>query len=321
MKVKLYSILRITISIIAILTLVWLMRDKMGEIFFTLKQTKIWLFILGFLTYLSTLAICSFRLKKILLAQNIPLTLKELIYLTFIGLFFNNFLPTSIGGDVVKAHYASKMTGKRLESFTSIFVDRLMGFFSLVSIASVALIFLGKSIENAACKWIILLMLVGAIVFAFLLLNSVLAKRFSLLLTSLKFFKLDARMKKLYNAINSYKNHKRIVWQTFLLSIGAQAIGIFAIFLLARSLLISTPIRTFFLLMPIVLTVSMLPSINGLGIREGAYVYFFSGIIKKELAFALSLLYLAALLALSIIGGIIYALKGVKAQGLQTQNY
>ena len=50
-------------------------------------------------------------------AQNIFLNIKDVTCLTFVGQFFNNFMPTTIGGDVIKAHYASNVTKKRLETF------------------------------------------------------------------------------------------------------------------------------------------------------------------------------------------------------------
>lgn len=293
MKSRRYLAIRIAISLCAIIILFWLMRGKMAGIFVTLKQVQIWLFMLSFLILLSTVAIISFRLKKVFMVQGINFSLNELIRLTFIGFFFNNFLPTSVGGDVVKAYYASKATEKKFESFTSVFVDRVIGFFSFVLIASIALIFVGGSIKNSACKWAILLMLCGAIIFVILILNKAVAKRF-------------AKLRKLYSAINSYKNHKKIVWQALCLSMASQSVSIFGIYFLARSLLISAPLKNFFLFMPIVFAVSMFPSLNGLGIREGAYVYFFRSIIQPEEAFALSLLYLVSLLGLGIIGGIVY---------------
>ena len=52
----------------------------------------------------------------------------------------------------------------------------------------------------------------------------------------------------------------------------------------------------------------MLPSINGLGVREGAYVLLLGGIVGKEKAFALSILWLAVVMSLSLLGGLIYML-------------
>ena len=63
----------------------------------------------------------------------------------FIGLFCNLFLPTSIGGDVVKGLGLSKETGDRPKVFASIVLDRLMGFSGIVIVAAGAFFF-GRAI-------------------------------------------------------------------------------------------------------------------------------------------------------------------------------
>ena len=61
------------------------------------------------------------------------------------------------------------------------------------------------------------------------------------------------------------------------------------------------------LIMPIIYIASMLPSVNGLGVREGAFLILFRPIIGAEKAFALSLLWLFLYLLFSIFGGFVYA--------------
>ena len=75
--------------------------------------------------------------------------------------------------------------------------------------------------------------------------------------------------------------------------------------------------------MPIVSIITLLPSINGLGVREGSTVVFFGGLIGKEHALAISILMIVVLLITSLIGGIVYAvspqfkmkLKEIKIEG------
>jgi hypothetical protein len=61
--------------------------------------------------------------------------------------------------------------------------------------------------------------------------------------------------------------------------------------------------------MPLVSIMSMLPSVNGLGLREGATVIFFGSMIGKGHAFAVSILWLLVLSVTSILGGLIYAIS------------
>ena len=60
-----------------------------------------------------------------------------------------------------------------------------------------------------------------------------------------------------------------------------------------------------FLIVPLVWAISMLPSLNGLGVREGAFVYFLKGDIGADAAFAVSILWLGVIIIYSIIGGIL----------------
>ena len=54
----------------------------------------------------------------------------------FIGMFFNLFLPTSVGGDVVRAWYLGD--GSEASAFLSVLVDRLSGFVVLLALACIA---------------------------------------------------------------------------------------------------------------------------------------------------------------------------------------
>ena len=67
------------------------------------------------------------------------------------------------------------------------------------------------------------------------------------------------------------------------------------------------PIKDLLIKMPIVSMMSLLPSINGLGLREGSTVVLFGPLIGSDKAFAMSILWLLVLLCISIMGGLIYA--------------
>src|SRR5262245_48683474 len=59
----------------------------------------------------------------------------------FIGMFFNLMLPTSVGGDVVRACYLDDRSGRKLAAFVSVFVDRCSGLLVLLSLACAAVLF------------------------------------------------------------------------------------------------------------------------------------------------------------------------------------
>ena len=89
-----------------------------------------------------------------------------------------------------------------------------------------------------------------------------------------------------------------------------QVFFVVAVFMLAKSIGVhNLPLGIFFLLIPIVGVLGMAPSLSGHGVREAGLVYMFKDYIPADIAFALSLLALAMLLGVSLIGGLIYAFK------------
>ena len=306
MKNRFSYLLRILISFALLGLLFWFFRRDLNGILETLKITNLTIFASAVVLYILTVIFTSYRLKKLLKVQDISLSLKDVSCLNFIGFFFNNFMPTAVGGDIVKAYYASKRSRKKVGSITSVLADRLFGLYSLIFIAFLALVFNFPQIKNNLVIYAILLLTTLVIIFLLVLLNSNVTKLFNPLVRIFRFFKIREKVKKLYDAMILYKHNKKVAWQAFLISFMSQLVSILVIWIIARSLSLNITYFTLMLTIPIVATLSMLPSLNGLGIREGAFVYFLKDFIGADKAFAMSLLWLAMIMVISIIGGLIY---------------
>ncbi len=280
------------------------MRGKYGDILKALKGTNKLIFILGFISFTFAISIASIRLKLIIESQGIAATFYEALSLTFIGYFFNNFLPTSIGGDFVKAYYLSNKTHNKLGAYASVFIDRFIGLITMIFMAFIALLFVGESTVDIAARYMIYAITAIAILMMALILNKNFAKIFSVFLLFVK--PIEEKLRRAYNAIHMYKSSKRLVIQSTAISVVSQSLFFVSIGILAFSIGSPIPITNIFLMMPIIGVLSLLPSINGLGLREGSTVVFFGPIIGNENAFAVSILWLLVLLMTSLIGGIIY---------------
>lgn len=299
--------IKIVISFAFLALLFWLLRGDLGAIAQTLKVTDLIIFTEAIVLYVLIIIIASYRLKKLLKVQGICVSLIDASYLNFIGFFFNNFMPTAIGGDVAKAYYTSKRTKKKTASITSIIADRLFGLYSLIFIAFLALVFNFYQVKNKMVIYPILISVFLVVLFLLTLLNSNFAKLFNPVTKLFKIFKVEEKVKKLYEAMQLYKGNKKIAVQAFLISFFTQLASIFVVWVITLSLSLKISYLALLLTMPIIYTLSMLPSLNGLGIREGAFVYFLKDFIGRDKAFALSLLWLALTIVISIIGGVIYA--------------
>lgn len=302
--------LRIVVSIGLFILLLWLFRENFTRITHLLKSVNIFIFGGAFLVFISGILFMAVRLKVALRPQELFVSIRELFPLTLIGYFFANFMPTSIGGDVVKGYYISKKNKKRLSTYTSVLMDRIIGMFSAVLIASLGLAMIGKEIEHRFIIWAIALLLMGcAIVAVSLFWKKFLSKISKLagITRLLQALKLEPPVKKVYQTLRIYARHKRLILKMLALSMLTQFLCFSSVFLLAKSLGASVPFAKVMLAMPLIFVLSMLPvTINGLGLREWSFVLFFSQNIGEAAALSLSLLYLAVFLLISLIGGVIY---------------
>lgn len=305
MKQRIYSILRLGVSIVLVGALLYMMRGNYASIAGILKSTSLKLFVLGIAVFLLAVLIASLRVKLLIQAQELNVSFPEAAGLTFIGYFFNNFLPTSIGGDVVKAYYVGKKTGARSASYAAIFMDRFLGLFTMVLMAALALFFAKGFMNDKAVFWMVYGVIALSAVFLVFVFNKNFASRFSFLLKLAR--PIEDKLRKLYDTIHSYRRHRFLLAQSIVISFFSQVAYFYSIALLVLSVGSKIPMKELFLRMPLVSALSMLPSINGLGVREGSIVALFSPLIGSQSAFAVSILMLAMLMVTSLFGGLIYA--------------
>jgi len=250
------------------------------------------------------------RLKKVLSVQKLNLSLKESVYLCYLGYFFNNFLPTSIGGDLVKAYYAGKKFNKKAPAFSGVFMDRLLAMLPFTFIPTCALLFVHHLISDKIVIAFIVFMFLMSSMMTLVLLNKNIASIFKFLLKPFKKKDVYKKITKFYDHLNVYRHHKGVLAWSLFLSLAGQSIYVVCIFGLAKAVGVNdVSLGVFFLLIPVVGIIGMLPSINGLGVREAGLVYLFKDYMPVDTAFAVSLLSLALLLGLSLIGALIYAFK------------
>ncbi|MCX5678234.1 MAG: lysylphosphatidylglycerol synthase transmembrane domain-containing protein [Candidatus Omnitrophica bacterium] len=307
MKKKIGPFLRTAVSLLLIIILLYIMRGKYGDIVEALKNTNMYIFALAFAAFMLASIIASFRLKLIIEAQDISLRFREALSLTLIGYFFNNFLPTSIGGDVVKAHYLSKHSRDTAGSYTSVFVDRAVGLVTMIFMAFAALILAGANIVDRGVAITIYAITAISIIGIIFLANKKFARKFSKLIVLVK--PIEAQLRNLYESTNKYRHRISLMIATLCISVVSQLFYFVCYGILAVSIGSKIPAIDLLLKMPIVSMMSLLPSINGLGVREGSMVVLFGPLTGKENALAIGILMIMLLLITSVIGGVIYALS------------
>lgn len=302
-------LIRVAVSVALIGLLVYFMRDHAHDIASALTQADLRCIAAGVAVFCMALTIMAVRLKLIFNVQEIRMSLKDALHLTFIGLFFNNFLPTAVGGDVVKAYCAARATGEKMKSVASVLMDRIFGLFMFILVPSLTIVFLLNRLDPIVPK-ITFGVLAAAILGFFMIFNKNWAKKLGFLLIPLEKLKLKDKVVLLYEGLHSFKHHSRAIPAILGLSVAAQILSIMSVYFFILALGAEPDFLALFLLTPIVFLMSMIPvSIGGLGLREGGFVIFFQRMIGEHNAWALGILYMVQVFFVSLIGGAIYMVR------------
>jgi uncharacterized membrane protein YbhN (UPF0104 family) len=291
MKDKLKTILKIAVSLGLIIYLFTKKVDT-GELVSNFKLIN-WVYIpIIFLTIVIHYVVSSFRWKSLLIHHRSNEASRFYLFkLYFIGAFFNNFMPTSIGGDVYKVYKLGKKINDPITSFSSVFTERFTGIMMLVLIG---LLSMSKTIG-----WGVLVLVVWMVTGFYIGMNvlKILSKRVGFL-------------KKLYDALMVYKNYPKVLIFAMLTSFLIQLLSIMTQYFAFMSIGIKLPLFYCFMVFPVItLAGFFIPSINGLGVQDALYVSMFSFVgVSASTAVSASIIYHMIRMSVSLIGGIFYAL-------------
>ena len=280
----------------------------------SLKGVSLNIFAVGFFTFVATYFFGSLRWFILLKAQKHEnISLWQLLRLTLIGLFFNNFLLGTNGGDIVKAVYLAKASGdKKTSAVTTIFMDRLIGFLSFLTLATAMVLLNYNNPDLRILLKVMVWCYLIVFLFGILFLSKEITKKFLPLGLINKWEKVSRILKDIYNSIYAYKAQKKYIVSAFMISLCAQFFLILGIYILGVSLKITVAkFMDYLCLVPIIQTIAAIPvSLSGLGLTEGLYVYFLNLVgVLKESAFALSVLIRICAIVWGLIGGAVYLFK------------
>lgn len=312
MKKKWALILRVVVSIAGLAGLVYGLQGKFGEALEVVRKGLVWQwFLLAIGVYAVGLGVISRRFQLILHMQGVKLDFLKSFYVSFLGLFFNLFFPSALGGDIAKGYFVYEYSGKKLGSLTGVILDRLLGFFTIVLVALAALLAYSRNFAIAGMVLQSLVAMLGFLVLGiFFFSHRGFAQKFQFLKFLIPSKKWRENLSDFYHAIRGVKDHKRVLLLSLGVSLGAQILFFASNYLLARSLGLEISVWIFFVLMPLIFFVSMAPSLSGLGVREAGFIFFFQPFMPKEEAFALCLLYDILFYGSALLAGLLFALKG-----------
>lgn len=273
-----------------------------------------WYILIAILVYVFTVVVISLRWKLLLTVNGMDVPLQKLASFYLVGLFVNNFLPTSIGGDVVRVLDLARENGRKTESLASVVVERLVGLLALVLLVLVASLLVVGEESNPYILALdgVLLGFLGvlAIFFFYHKASEALEGWFS----RFPLFRPGMKLSNLYGSVRIYQGSKGVLLAVLGLSALYQGMMMTLAYAVNLALGLGIPFAYFVLFVPVVAIVSMIPvSINALGVREGGFVYLFSTIGRSPSeALSLSLMIYVLGVLVSLPGGLLFMVRKEK---------
>jgi uncharacterized protein (TIRG00374 family) len=221
---------------------------------------------------------------------NAKISFSNILAFTFIGQFFNQILPSSIGGDAIKILAFSKSGFSLSKSTSSVFCDRFVGLLFLILTIFFALMMIPQNWNLQLPDVNFFIYTFIAFVFIFFFVLSKYFKHIRGIFEKNKLFKLIlVILDDLFLLFSSFNSITKILF----LSLIIQLITIYVFYIIFHSISSAVSFENCFILIPVVMLVSMLPiSFAGWGLREVALVVAFDYAgIDKSYAMATSILF------------------------------
>jgi glycosyltransferase 2 family protein len=325
---RLYFFLRLLLSLGLIIFLINLV--DLNELRQVLVQGSLGFIALAYLLGIVDRILMAYKWRILLQARQIYISLKDttILYLTctFLGLF----LPATVGGDIFRAYAVTKDEEAVGDVISSIVLERVLGLVALMVFVILSILLsilvLGQGfITNVWSLLGVMVVLFGATAVILLisfkevnlhrLLGKIepLTRRWQHLWQGRKLTRLVGNT---YRSYQKYRHNGRELALFLFYSFIENIFPILWSYCLALAFGIDVPLLYFFILVPLVLALRRLPiSIDGIGVHQGAFVYFLS-LINVPQAESLLLGIATHLLALAIIlpGGLFYIFSGLNYQ-------
>jgi uncharacterized membrane protein YbhN (UPF0104 family) len=264
--------------------------------------------------YFAGILVSAWRWRILLRAQHVELPFSFLTQSFLVATFFNNFLPSNIGGDVIRITDSARIIGSRTLATTVVLIDRGLGLLGLALMAASGASLMHRMVVGRVGPGVLWAGFgVSAIVAAPALLFP---ETITGLLQPLRVFHqewVDARLAKLTFALTKFKETPTALAECFAGAVAVQGILVAFYLAIARSMHIPIGLAELAVIVPVSFIVQMIPlSVNGFGVREATFGFYFTRLgLPLESALLVSFMGAALIMLFSLSGGVAYLRRSV----------
>ncbi len=299
------TLLRIFVGIALILFLFW--RFDFYKIVGHVRNIDSTYLLYALVTYFLFVIISAWRWQVLLDFKRFGLSFWRTLVIYFIALFANNFLPTTVGGDVMRVLYAKRE--RKTDALATVLVDRILGFVGLFVFALFAVLYLLFEKNQTEFLPFTVIGLAVIVVITYIFFSERIYALFSPVVQRIKLFRLGERLNRLHEAATEFGRAWRTITVCVIQSVIIQALlALGPFFVLCGMGNRGVGVLPFFIYVPIINVLSMIPiSFNATGVREYFYVLLFSRVgLSGDTSLAVSIVSFILVVFLSLFGGVAF---------------
>ncbi|MBV9613860.1 MAG: flippase-like domain-containing protein [Ktedonobacteraceae bacterium] len=267
----------------------------------------------------SGIALSSYQWRVLLRAQHIHFDFADLIKLYTIGITISHFLPTGFGGDAFKSFYVGRKSRNGVGATTATIMCRVTGFAGMLLLVFPVLIILHALFPFLLTLSFMLLCLLGCAVIVGMLSLALMLPALSKKKWRWRHF--FERMANIGAVLQKSVLMPRPIFSAILCGTLFWLVAILNCYVYANALGIHEHLAFYFLAVPLAAIIASLPvSLNGFGLREGAFVYILSFVhVIPGTAMLLVLMLDLQSLFFALIGGGIYFTLGSRKRKMPVE--
>ena len=306
------SVLSITIklAISALLVWVFLRQIDLQDLAEAAGRISLQACALGILLFVLSNVLGAVQWALLLRGQDINLPFRTVLTIYFVGVFFNNFLVSNIGGDAVRVYDLKALTGRATAGFAAIFMDRFVGLFTLI-VFCIAAFSMDPNLWTPGLVWpmgALALAIVGILCFGF-------SRRLSGWTLRICEKALPQAVTGLLGDVRDgfieYRHAYGLLFRVGVVAAAVQLSRVAVYYVMGWGMGLGVGFAYFLVFIPLIAIVAAVPiSFGGIGVREnlGAILFARVGVGAPEALAMMFLGYLAGIVA-SLVGGIAFVVR------------
>jgi len=313
--VRRHVLLALKIAVSVVLLAVLFSRIDVGRLWTSVRQASFWWLAVALVLLFINSVAATWRWRVLLTAQHIDVPDLRLFGSFLVAQFFNNFLPSNVGGDVIRISDTAKPAGSKTLATTIVLVDRGLGLLGLVLVAALGATAAGTTHPAALPIWPVWLwtgLLLAAAASAPALLAPDGVGRLLQPLTVFHPEWVGERINTVTSVLARFRERPGALAECFAGALFVQGSIVVFYFIVSSALHLNVSMWDLAVIVPLSFVVQLLPvSVNGFGVREATFTFYFARIGQPiESALLVSLVSQGLVMLFSLLGAAVYVSRG-----------